>query len=444
MFCPHCRELIQDGAIVCKHCHRRVQRRLWPLLLALVVLVAVAAAAVVFIQRGSGASLKEKVRRGAASLFAEKSSAPSPDNAESGTTTAKADDATTEKGSDPESLKPALLRIVAGDYSGTGFIISEDGLAVTCAHVVEGTLDAMVYFHDGSSSPATVKKITQEGDLALLQIDRKGKYPFIQLGDSTQLKSGQEVIVIGYPLGLDTEVLTRGVISAAPIYIPIADIPLIQIDASVNPGNSGGPVLDHSGRAVGVVAAKLMGADAMNWVVPINYVSQFGLWQAMGLDSKSFMDWRMEAKAKLEMKAKERAQAKAEIAAKAAAKTPRKTEVQAESGVKIVAVSRVGTKLVVVLELIDEYGRPAAAATSFTVEATWPPSGRCVTVERFTPASFFPYDAGGMYGVVGGNGSEAQVAMELNCPSLPASGTITINATSSAAYRKGRYVYTVR
>ena len=141
--------------------------------------------------------------------------------------------------------------------SGTGFVIHPDGIVVTCAHVVENakTIKATI---GGSTLDATVIKMDTENDLAFLQLNAD-RLPYLKLADSDQVRLGQGVRAIGYPLsdvlGKSVKV-TRGEVSGrgGP-----GGVDGLQIDASINPGNSGGPVVDNYGRLVGVASSLLAG-----------------------------------------------------------------------------------------------------------------------------------------------------------------------------------------
>ncbi len=419
MFCPYCMEVIQEGAIFCKHCHRNLRRRRWPIFLAIVGMLIVAAAVFVWLwmrQPATPPSKPSRLEEQGAGTAMVAGRSPKSSLARETTTAGPAQP-------DIDAARMAMLRIVTDGLSGSGFLISEDGLAITCKHVLAGPGITKVYFQDGTSSRLCTVQMAPEGDLALLRLAEVRRYPHLDFGDATQLKAGQEATVLGYPMGLDTLVLTRGVVSAAPIYIPIADIPLIQIDASINPGNSGGPLLDQSGKVVGVVVAKLRGAEAMNWVVPINFASQFGVFRAAGLNSRSFMEWRLEAKARMAR------------ASKAPGDSAQGKDEGTHGGsVKIFSVSRASDKLIVNLALLDETGNTVAGTTTFTVEATWPPRGHCISIEQATT----------IMQVGNGSHEEGYASIEIGCSNLPASGAITICASARGANQKARYVYTAR
>lgn len=142
--------------------------------------------------------------------------------------------------------------------SGTGFVIREDGYILTNYHVIEGGGELTVSFYDGKTYPAEVVGYENEqSDLAVLKIEATGLIP-VTLGSSEDLKVGEDITVIGNPLGELTFSLSRGVVSALGRRINTDGTPItmLQIDAAVNSGNSGGPAFGPDGKVVGVVTAK--------------------------------------------------------------------------------------------------------------------------------------------------------------------------------------------
>jgi len=146
-----------------------------------------------------------------------------------------------------------------GRATGSGFVVSPQGLIVTNAHVVEGATAVTVKLGDGATLPATVVGRDESTDLALLRVQNARGTTFkpLPLADSSQLQVGDATYAIGSPFGL-AESLTSGVVSAldrsidAPNGFSIDHV--IQTDAPINPGNSGGPLLDDHGRVIGVTS----------------------------------------------------------------------------------------------------------------------------------------------------------------------------------------------
>ncbi len=156
--------------------------------------------------------------------------------------------------------------------AGSGFVITPDGYILTNNHVIEGARAIEVLFADGSAAPADVVGGDPDTDIALVRAHTARLSP-VDLGDSDALRVGQLVVAMGNPFGLQATV-TTGVVSAlrrtlrATTGRLIEDI--IQTDAALNPGNSGGALLDSRGRVIGVNTAIIAGANATGFAVPIN------------------------------------------------------------------------------------------------------------------------------------------------------------------------------
>jgi serine protease Do len=138
---------------------------------------------------------------------------------------------------------------------GSGFIISRDGYILTNNHVVDEASSVQVKLSDGRELTAKVIGKDPKTDLALIKIDGAGDLPVLPLGDSAALQVGEPVMAIGNPFGLE-QTVTTGIVSATGRLIgsgPYEDF--IQTDASVNPGNSGGPLINARGEAVGINSA---------------------------------------------------------------------------------------------------------------------------------------------------------------------------------------------
>jgi S1-C subfamily serine protease len=166
--------------------------------------------------------------------------------------------------------------------SGSGFIVSADGLILTNNHVVMGTSTVSVTLSDGRELPATVVKTDTTHDLALIKITASGLKP-VTLGDSGTIQVGQLAIAIGSPLGTFTDSVTSGIVSGLNRSITVGDSTsnftedlsgLVQTDAAINPGSSGGPLLDANGAVVGIVTAASSSAQDVGFAVPINQAKQ--------------------------------------------------------------------------------------------------------------------------------------------------------------------------
>ena len=144
---------------------------------------------------------------------------------------------------------------VAGPRGGAGFIFDAGGLIATNAHVLSGARAVSVRLHDGRRLPARLVGIDTTLDLAVLRVDAGSPLPFARLGDSRQVREGAPVWAIGAPMGYAFSV-TGGVISGRDrFYDDTYPVRLLQHDAALNPGNSGGPLFDATGRVIGVNTA---------------------------------------------------------------------------------------------------------------------------------------------------------------------------------------------
>lgn len=158
-----------------------------------------------------------------------------------------------------------------GDSAGSGVIISPDGFVLTNAHVVGDALAVKLALTDGRTLKAAVRGRDVATDLALLRVDADQRLPFASLGDSSKIRVGQLVVAIGNPLGFQSTV-SAGVVSALGRSLRAKDGRMIegivQTDVALNPGNSGGPLVDSRGDVIGINTAIIAGAQNLSFSVP--------------------------------------------------------------------------------------------------------------------------------------------------------------------------------
>ncbi|WP_236898922.1 Do family serine endopeptidase [Devosia sp. SL43] len=184
---------------------------------------------------------------------------------------------------------------------GSGFIISAEGHVVTNNHVIEGAEEILVFLTDGRRLPAKLIGHDEKTDLAVLKVEAGSPLPFVEFGDSDAAEVGDWVMAIGNPFGLGGSV-TLGIVSARNRNInsgPYDDF--IQTDASINQGNSGGPLFDMYGKVVGIntaIIARGSGSLGIGFAVPgnlarpvINQLAEFGEtrrgWLGVGIQEVS-------------------------------------------------------------------------------------------------------------------------------------------------------------
>ena len=177
-----------------------------------------------------------------------------------------------------QGAMPGVVEIRTDTGGGTGFIVREDGLVITNQHVVEDSRQVAIRLATGGEYSGTVTGAHRTLDLAYIEIDSGGPFQPLALGDSDATRVGAGVIAIGFPLGSELgqdATVTRGIVSAKR-----EDLGFLQTDASLNPGNSGGPLLDEYGCVVGVNTAGVVGTDdgqavsGINFAIPVNELKE--------------------------------------------------------------------------------------------------------------------------------------------------------------------------
>ena len=177
-------------------------------------------------------------------------------------------------------LKPATVLIYAQASTsygyGTGFLIGSDGYIATNYHILRDATACSVTLYTGEELEAEIVGYSEPDDLAVLKIEGI-EYPTVTIGDSDLLREGDTAIAIGHPSGIDAAwSTTQGVISALNRTITvaedsyIAEMTMIQTDAALNPGNSGGPLCNDRGEVIGIVTRKLNDNEGISFAIPIN------------------------------------------------------------------------------------------------------------------------------------------------------------------------------
>ncbi|KAM7452463.1 Serine protease htra2 [Porites harrisoni] len=165
--------------------------------------------------------------------------------------------------------------------AGSGFIVTEDGMVLTNAHVVENAVNVSVKLKDGREFSGTVIDIDLENDLAAVKLDstKNVRFPTLTLGSSATIRPGEWVIAMGSPLQL-SNTITAGIVSTVhrageEIGLPNREMEYIQTDAAINVGNSGGPLVNLDGHAIGINAITVRFAAGISFSIPIDAAKDF-------------------------------------------------------------------------------------------------------------------------------------------------------------------------
>jgi hypothetical protein len=165
----------------------------------------------------------------------------------------------------------SVVSILSDEGRGSGFLV-DPRTVITNHHVVGASRSVLVKLSNGSALSGTVERIAEGHDLALVRLDRDlTDRRSLELSSVSQVRVGQEVYVIGSPLGVLESSVTRGIVSAIR---PFEGATLVQTDAAINPGNSGGPLLDRSGRVVGIATMKVAEGESIGFAVAADHARE--------------------------------------------------------------------------------------------------------------------------------------------------------------------------
>jgi serine protease Do len=157
--------------------------------------------------------------------------------------------------------------------SGSGFIVGDDGVILTNAHVVAGADQVTVTLYDGRELEATEWHADPRSDVAIVRVDAGEKLPTVPFGDASEIEIGDWVLALGNPFDIGTTV-TQGIISAKGRSTGINEVEsYLQTDAAINPGNSGGPLVNLRGEVVGIntaISTRSGGFDGVGFAIPVN------------------------------------------------------------------------------------------------------------------------------------------------------------------------------
>lgn len=189
-------------------------------------------------------------------------------------------------------LLPSVVQIEAGGAVGSGFVAADGGLILTASHVVGRSETVTLTLHDGTTTGGTVVAVDKSIDTAVIRADEGAATALapLELGALADVEVGEMTIAIGSPFGL-SQTVTTGIVSALgrTVPTPMGELhDLIQTDAAINSGNSGGPLTDRDGRAIGIntaIASASGGSDGIGFAVPVDQAATIldkvrdGSWQ---------------------------------------------------------------------------------------------------------------------------------------------------------------------
>jgi len=170
-----------------------------------------------------------------------------------------------------DKIRDAVVTVMLEKRMGTGFIVNGEGYVLTNKHVLDKATQATVKLANGDELPAEVVRASDTRDLLVLRVDRP-HLPNVIFASSAKLKQGAEVAAIGAPFGL-SDTLTKGIVSSASR--DMDGQKFVQIDAALNQGNSGGPIINDQGQVVGVATLVARKAENMGFAIPSDDVMAF-------------------------------------------------------------------------------------------------------------------------------------------------------------------------
>ncbi len=166
-----------------------------------------------------------------------------------------------------DRVSSGVVRLEGDRGLGTAFLISRDGLALSNHHVVSGQSGMLARFSDNRTVPFRVVRSDEQSDVALIQLHCEVDCVTVPLGSESEISTGSDVYALGHPVGL-TATLTKGIVSGVRL---VGGVTLLQVDAALNAGNSGGPIIDaKSGKVVAVVSFKVARAEGLGFGIAID------------------------------------------------------------------------------------------------------------------------------------------------------------------------------
>ncbi len=170
-----------------------------------------------------------------------------------------------------EDVIKSVVTIRTDISQGTGFIINKEGYVVTNYHIVENAKSAGIFDYNGQMHQVNIIGYDSEYDIALLKIP--GDYDSLNLANSNEAQIGEKVIAIGNPLGIQFSV-SEGIISNLHQPGPTGIKSYIQTDAALNPGNSGGPLINKQGKIIGINNFKISDTEGLGFALESNYIKE--------------------------------------------------------------------------------------------------------------------------------------------------------------------------